>query len=585
MSSASSLEPGAVIGGDFVLVRQLGQGGMGAVYIAEQKSTGKLRALKVMHREMAPDPTLQRRFEQEAKVGGLIKSGHVVEVIAAGVDEARGLPYLVMELLDGIDLRRHLVERGALPVAEVRAIFEQLCHGVAAAHAAGIVHRDLKPENIFLARPSRVGSLDAVVKVLDFGIAKIAADAVTSGTAAVGSPLYMAPEQTAPGPVTPAADVWALGLIAYELLTGEHFWRSAALPTATPTHLLREIVLDPIPLATERGGARLPPGFDAWFARSVARPPADRFRDAGELWRAMTSCLPDAPRAPSGPPAPVRDQPDVFAPTAVATPGDSVPPMQRSSPLHDTPLAVAPPARAPRDETPPRPPSVVATPAPTGSRRARVVGASLGLVGLLVGALFARPGVPRLPFVAGVPGIPPIPAGRVPPSHSHARSGAPRAPDPEDEDEDDESPTAEAPLLGDGYSDPNDTARPRGSVHSPTQKTIRGHRVRLLTRVLENDSNVADDVVRSAVDHSSWRYTTCYEAEAAKAHGVVDGTVTVSFDILDQLPRHAKLESSTFASDGLGQCVERTVGGQTINAAGPGGKGRVLYGFRFVVTN
>src|SRR6188768_1151644 len=115
------LPAGTVIGGDFAVVRPLDEGGMGAIYIVEQRSTGKTRALKVMHREIAADPDLQRRFEQEARIGARIKSEHVVDVVAAGVDESLRLPYLVMELLDGEDLRHRVDSRGALSHDEVRS--------------------------------------------------------------------------------------------------------------------------------------------------------------------------------------------------------------------------------------------------------------------------------------------------------------------------------------------------------------------------------------------------------------------------------------------------------------------------------
>src|SRR5688572_19878197 len=170
--------PGTVFGGEFKIVRALSSGGMGAVYIAEQASTGKTRALKLMHPELVADAKLRERFEQEARVGALIASDHVVQVIAAGIDPATGAPWMAMELLEGEDLADYLRRRGALPVDEVREIFRQLCHALGAAHAAGIVHRDMKPENIFLAK-TRSASGEVCVKVLDFGIAKVVAESKT----------------------------------------------------------------------------------------------------------------------------------------------------------------------------------------------------------------------------------------------------------------------------------------------------------------------------------------------------------------------------------------------------------------------
>src|SRR5262245_28276486 len=146
-----SIANGSVFAKDYRVLQPLNEGGMGAVYVVEQQSTGSQRALKLMHPQFVQDPRSRQRFEQEARVGARIESEHVVQVLAAGVDDATGYPYIVMELLKGEDLSTMLQRRGAIPPSEVGQIFAQLCHALAAAHAAGVVHRDLKPENIFLA--------------------------------------------------------------------------------------------------------------------------------------------------------------------------------------------------------------------------------------------------------------------------------------------------------------------------------------------------------------------------------------------------------------------------------------------------
>jgi serine/threonine protein kinase len=172
----TNLLPGSVFAADFRIVRRLSQGGMGTVFVAEQLSTGKPRALKLMLPQLVADPVLRMRFAQEARIGSQIDSEHVVEVVGAGVDAATGMPWLAMELLRGEDLSQVIAHRGAMPVGEVLAVFEQLCHALGAAHAAGIVHRDLKPENLFLAEARRAGAA-FTLKVLDFGIAKITQEA------------------------------------------------------------------------------------------------------------------------------------------------------------------------------------------------------------------------------------------------------------------------------------------------------------------------------------------------------------------------------------------------------------------------
>ncbi|WP_437989941.1 serine/threonine-protein kinase [Sorangium sp. So ce145] len=289
--------------GEFRIVRPLSAGGMGAVYIAEQASTGKLRALKLMHPQLCADARLRERFEQEARVGALVESDHVVQVIGAGVDAASGVPWLAMELLEGEDLSQRMRRSGLLSAQDVHEIFRQLCHALGAAHRAGVVHRDMKPQNVFLAK-TQSATARWSVKVLDFGIAKIAAEASTMATASLGTPLWMAPEQSDPrGQISPATDVWALGLIAFALLTGRMYWRAANDPmgTAMPV-LLREILFEPIDPASVRATALGRAGcivhpFDAWFARCVAREPSQRFQTAQEAFDALGPALFVDPRS------------------------------------------------------------------------------------------------------------------------------------------------------------------------------------------------------------------------------------------------------------------------------------------------
>jgi Ca-activated chloride channel family protein len=295
MTTLGGLVPGSIFGGDFKVERLLGEGGMGAVYAVVQESTASPRALKLMQRELVQDPELRARFEQEARIGARIESDHVVQVVAAGIDAPSGIPWIAMELLRGLPLDVYLAKRGALPPGEVRFLFEQLCHALAAAHAERIVHRDLKPQNIFLSVPRVVG-LAYVVKVLDFGIAKVLAEARTTRTAAVGTPLYMAPEQYQAGKVTAATDVWALGLIAFELLSGRSYWKEAAAGRATPATIMYETCMGELPPASARASElglapALPDGFDAWFGRAVCREPAKRFAHAEQAFTELAPLL------------------------------------------------------------------------------------------------------------------------------------------------------------------------------------------------------------------------------------------------------------------------------------------------------
>ena len=330
---ARLLSTGDVFAADYRIVSPLSKGGMGSLYVVDQLSTGKRRALKLMLSRKSDDPVARRRFVQEARVGALIASEHVVEVIAAGVEEMTDTPWLVMELLDGEDLRAYSDRAGPLPPAEVHELFEQLCHALAAAHAIPVVHRDLKPDNLFLAR-SRLAKSKVLLKILDFGIAKVVADEAGT-TGSVGTPLWMAPEQSNPKVrISAATDVWSLGLIAFRLLTGKVFWLSAHDPTASTSALLVEILVDAIPAASARsrelGGHELPPGFDDWFARCVSRDPASRFPNAGEAWVALAPILGGEAGAAS-----------VRIPVRIMSSDDIVSPYQPTQESDPHPLAAA----------------------------------------------------------------------------------------------------------------------------------------------------------------------------------------------------------------------------------------------------
>jgi len=301
--TSAALPAGTLVGEAYRIVRPLAEGGMGTVYEVLQVTTGARRALKVMHGHFAHDEGLRARFAREARLAASIPSDHVAQVLDAGLDEANDVLYIVMELLEGTTLSREARRRGAFAWPDVLEIMRQLAHALGAAHDLAIVHRDLKPANIFLS-PSRNASGAVTVKVLDFGIAKAVAASSESTGALLGTPSWMAPEQTISDvPIGPQADVWALGLLAYLLLTGKHYFPSANLANATPAVMLRELVIDPIGPASERAGRvdrrdRLPHGFDAWFARCLDREPSNRFADARAAYQALALLPAPSPEPP-----------------------------------------------------------------------------------------------------------------------------------------------------------------------------------------------------------------------------------------------------------------------------------------------
>lgn len=305
---------GAVVAQRYRILKEIGRGGMGVVYRVEHIHTGQEHALKILNVPSGLSAELIERFKREARAPARIKSEHVVTVTDADVmPERGGTPFLVMELLDGTDLERVLEERQRLTSREVIDVFEQIARVLDKAHALGIVHRDLKPENLFFHRRA---DGTTVLKVLDFGISKlmgegdgdaVAAVVLTRPGALMGTPLYMSPEQAGTGgTVGPRSDVWALGIVAVRLLTGEYYWRAQSVG-----EMMAQLLRDPLYPPRERW-PWLPEGFDAWFARSCDRDPNERFATVSEQLAALATVLGeslDAFRRPSlGP---------VLAPAAV----------------------------------------------------------------------------------------------------------------------------------------------------------------------------------------------------------------------------------------------------------------------------
>ncbi len=301
MTPPPELVEGVVFAGDFRIVRRIARGGMGTVYEAEQLSTGRRRALKILHRAQALDERQRQRFLQEARITSRIESEHIVDVMVAGADGSTGTFWIAMEFLDGETLAERMLRVGPgtpLPDSESWRILTQLSRGLARAHAQGVVHRDLKPANVFLAKGDPF-----TVKLLDFGIAHLLDDDVDSSEGPLGTPLWMAPEQARRGEITPTADIWAAGLLGFRLFAGRSYWLSARKPVVEMSALLAEMLDWPLPRASDRAEVlgctrRLPDGFDGWFARCVARDPGLRFRSADEMAIALQAIVPEVGAVP-----------------------------------------------------------------------------------------------------------------------------------------------------------------------------------------------------------------------------------------------------------------------------------------------
>jgi serine/threonine-protein kinase len=297
MTPPPELAEGVVFASDFRIVRRIARGGMGTVYEAEQLSTGRRRALKILHRAQSLDERQRQRFLQEARITSRIESEHIVDVMVAGADVSTGTFWIAMEFLDGETLAERMRRVGPgtpLPDSESWRILTQLSRGLARAHAQGVVHRDLKPANVFLAKGDPF-----TVKLLDFGIAHLLDDDIDSSEGPLGTPLWMAPEQARRGEISPTADIWAAGLLGFRLFAGRSYWLSARKAVVEMSSLLAEMLDRPLPRASDRAEVlgcprRLPDGFDGWFARCVARDPGLRFRSADEMAIALQTIVPEA---------------------------------------------------------------------------------------------------------------------------------------------------------------------------------------------------------------------------------------------------------------------------------------------------
>jgi serine/threonine-protein kinase len=311
---------GAVLNGRYRLVRLLGEGGMGAVYEAEGVRGEGRCAVKMLHPEFVQEPSIVQRFFAEAQATRALQHPNVARAYDAAIAED-GTPYLVMELLQGMPLATWLENGRAVPPQQAAPIVHGVLTALTVAHAQRIVHRDLKPDNLFLVRDAQGGFL---VKVLDFGIAKVmdaagGMGAKTRTGVLLGTPGYMSPEQikNAKG-VDPRSDLWSVGVILYEMMTGQQPFR-ADNEFARLTAVLTDEV-QPI--------ERVAPHLAAWapfFRRALAKDPAQRFQTADEMARALV----DTARGTAQP------APQEWRTVALSIPpSPDQPPAQPTAPTH-----------------------------------------------------------------------------------------------------------------------------------------------------------------------------------------------------------------------------------------------------------
>ena len=348
----------------FRIVRRLGAGGMGTVFLAEQIAVGNRPvALKVLNRKLLDDPEFLLRFQNEAGSTGRIHHPNVVAIYESGQGDD-GAPYIAMEYLEGASLRQVLQRRGALPVPEVAEILQQVARGLNAAHKLGIIHRDLKPDNIFLTRGDDVGEGSALpapvapvsapadwrsalpapvlVKLVDFGIAKLRESATHTLTGTVlGTPAYMSCEQASgmrSDELDARSDVYSLGVVVYEMLTGRVPFHSD-----TPLGYVRKHMMEPPPpFRAVAPGLPVPPAVEAVVMKALTKDRNQRYPSALDFAREQTSAAQVLPRAE----APMTLSSEIVTPGE--TPLEPHLPEPRPSATHPPPVSPKPAAAKPK---------------------------------------------------------------------------------------------------------------------------------------------------------------------------------------------------------------------------------------------
>ncbi|MFO7180086.1 MAG: protein kinase [Pseudomonadota bacterium] len=328
LTEPADVTSGALIDGRYRVLGLLGRGGIGLVYLCRHEVLEKPVAMKVLRPEYADQPEVVQRFVNEARAASAFKSPRIVDTLDVGTLPS-GAPYFVMEHVEAETLAAVLQRDGFVAMPEALEIARQIAEGLEAAHAAGVVHRDLKPENVFVGRTPE-GRL--AVKIFDFGVAKVtrAKNRLTHVGAVFGTPSYMSPEQARGQSVDQRADIYALGIMLYEMLAGELPFQGD-----DPLSVMAQHVERPVPrLTVTPAGVAVPPALEAIVHRCLAKDANDRYPTVAafiaDLDRFRSGAVPIAASQPIAPP-----QPEARAPLAAGGPNTAsattTPPARRKS--------------------------------------------------------------------------------------------------------------------------------------------------------------------------------------------------------------------------------------------------------------
>jgi len=392
---------GLTIGGRYVVEQKLGVGSAGVVYRAHHTKLTRLFALKVLHRGLLADDTAVRRFEREAQLAGALSHPNVVSVVDVGTHD--GVPYLAMEHAEGVSLAS-LLSHGPMTPARVIGLLRQLCLGLAHAHERGIIHRDLKPENVIVETAFSVET----PRIADFALARLResgeADRLTAAGVVLGTPAYMAPEHATGGAMDHRVDLYALGVIGYQMLTG-------VLPfTGSNVEIAMASFRDAPPVMAARvPGLVVDPLLEALTRRLLEKKPEARPRDANEVRQLLDLIEADRDAAavrlglaqPGAPTAPASAEPSAKHPSTIAM---WKLPRGPASPSQPPPLE-APPMEAPAVASEP-PPAQVSRPLPIIERaKARFEGSGTVSSMLRTEAMAPIKTTPTWPIIAIVAAV------------------------------------------------------------------------------------------------------------------------------------------------------------------------------------
>jgi len=482
---------GTTIDGRYVVERKLGQGGMGLVYLARQKVIDRPVCVKLLRRELLTDPKIVKRFLVEAKAASALQSEHTITIHDFGATE-KGVPYIAMEYLLGESLRDRLRHAKSLSVPEMGDLMLQVAASLEEAHEKGIVHRDMKPDNVFLtSRPGR----EVFVKVLDFGIARATQlyDTKMTKTGVIqGTPAYLSPEAIQAQSVDARTDIYALGIMMYEMLAG-----AVPFSAGTPMNVLMKHLRDePEPIARINPAVQVPRAIHAFIWRCMAKDPADRPANARVFGEELRRALDAAEGSGSEPMAPMyttsqgfrageevldflttkkvsQTPPRADAPQAPGPAGDPV------GALHATPKSSGAEGPGPAPDAPSIGPetSAMLAEAALGPRRglrAVAVAAVLVLAALTVGLFLAfGRGDPNAPDPVGALHATPSPESV--PDKPNPEGAAPAKPNPEGDRVGAPLPSSVALAKEDAAPAPADPApadpaiaatRPVGALHA-----------------------------------------------------------------------------------------------------------------------